>query len=67
MSGTPLPHELDDDIDQLADTNVVSYVISDDPAYRPLAEAYERRLEGRRTAIAFQTLAELLVGLETQG
>ena len=67
MNGTPPSHELDDDIDQLADTNVVSYVISDDPAYRALAEAYERRLEGRRTAIAFQTLAELLVGLETQG
>ena len=56
-----------DDVDQLVDTNVVSFMLSNDPGYRALAHAYERHLEGRTTAIAFQTLAELLVGFETQG
>ena len=67
MNGTPPPGALDDDAHQLVDTNVVSFTLSNDPNYRALAEAYERHLAGRRTAIAFQTLAELLVGFETQG
>ena len=67
MNGMPPTGDTDDDVDQLVDTNIVSFALSNDPSYRELAEAYEQHLVGRRTAIAFQTLAELLVGFETQG
>ncbi len=67
MNDTPPTDNVDDDVDQLVDTNIVSFTLSNDPGYRALAEAYERQLAGRRTAIAFQTFAELLVGFETQG
>lgn len=63
----PSTGDVGNDVDQLVDTNVVSFTFSNDSNYRELAEAYEHYLAGRRTAIAFQTLAELLVGFETQG
>ncbi len=61
------PTLLFDDVDQLVDTNIVSFTLSEDPSYQTLAHTYEHHLAGRTTAIAFQTLTELLVGFETQG
>ncbi len=51
----------------VADTNVVSYLISTKPEVVSLAHRYLPHLNGRPVAISFQTRAELLVGMETQG
>lgn len=56
-----------DDFDGVVvDTNVVSFLVSNQPRDVIIAERYRPHLEHRTVAISFQTDAELRVGIETQ-
>ena len=61
-----IPEELEK-IEAIADTNMVSYVMSSSARDREIAARYRDDLGSRITAITFQSQAEILVGLETQG
>lgn len=61
-----IPEELEK-IEAVADTNMVSYVMSSSARDQEIAARYRHDLESRITAITFQSQAEILVGLETQG
>ena len=51
-----------EDATVVVDTNIISLMMSDQPADRLIASRYRRHLNGQRPAISFQTWAELLVG-----
>ena len=54
-------------IELVADTNIFSYEMSDQPAAIEIAARYRHIWEGRRVGLSFQSVAELRVGLELQG
>lgn len=60
-----IPEEFGE-IEAIADTNMVSYVMSSSVRDREIAARYRDDLEARITAITFQSQVEILVGLETQ-
>ncbi len=54
-------------IELIADTNIFSYEMSDQPESIEIAARYRHVWEGRRVGLSFQSVAELRVGLELQG